>query len=235
MSVLCQHLLFLFVIALSFICNYKWLTGSFFTAYIRVAHHKLRLRLSKRIKSSIDWTLWTLVTKKVVTSVVGLISNNNEMHRKWHSWLNGVVLTTCPSMWGRQRRLWWTSGETLLTTHHWSSTARLWRESAALNFWACTSQRTLPGPPIPRQYSRRHYSTYTFPAGWKEQVSLHPSSPPSTGEPLRVCWPDSSLSGTGTVVQQTARPSSGQWTQLQKSSVPLLWGMTFRSTVCPHM
>ncbi len=36
--------------------------------------------------------------------------------RKWHSWLNGVALTTCPSMWRRQRRLWWTSGETLLTT-----------------------------------------------------------------------------------------------------------------------
>ncbi len=53
--------------------------------------------------------------------------------RKWHSWLNGVVLTTCPSMWVRQRRLWWTSGETLLTTPHWPSTARQWRESAALN------------------------------------------------------------------------------------------------------
>ncbi len=36
--------------------------------------------------------------------------------RKWHSWLNGVALTTCPSMWRRQRRLWWTSGETLFTT-----------------------------------------------------------------------------------------------------------------------
>ncbi len=59
------------------------------------------------------------------------------------------------------------------------------------------------------------------PAGWKEQVSLYPSSPPSTGEPLRACWPAASLSGTGTVVQQTARPSSGQCTQLQKSSVPL--------------
>ncbi len=51
--------------------------------------------------------------------------------------------------------------------------------------------------------------------------SLHPSSPLSTGEPLRACWPAASLSGTGTVVQQTARPSSRQWTQLQKSSVPL--------------
>ncbi len=51
--------------------------------------------------------------------------------------------------------------------------------------------------------------------------SLHPSSPPSTGVPLRACWPAASLSGTGTVVQQTARPSSGQWTPLQKSLVPL--------------
>ncbi len=39
--------------------------------------------------------------------------------------------------------------------------------------------------------------------------------------PLRACWPAASLSGTGTVVQQTARPSSGQWTPLQKSLVPL--------------
>ncbi len=31
------------------------------------------------------------------TSVVGLISNNDEMH-SWHSWLNGVVQTTCLSM-----------------------------------------------------------------------------------------------------------------------------------------
>ncbi len=128
---------------------------------------------------------------------------------------------SCPSMCGRQRRLWWTSGETLLTTPHWPSTARLWRESAALNSWGCTSQRTSPGPPTPCQSPRRHNSAYTFSADWKVQVSLHPSSPPSTGDPLRVCWPAASLSGTGTVVQQTARRSSGQWTQLQKSSVPL--------------
>ncbi len=50
--------------------------------------------------------------------------------RKWHSWLNGVVQTACPSMWRRQRRLWWTSGETLLTTPHWPSTPRLWRVSS---------------------------------------------------------------------------------------------------------
>ncbi len=141
--------------------------------------------------------------------------------RKWHSWLNGVALTTCPSMWRRQRRLWWTSGETLLTTPHWPSTPRLWRESAALNSWGCTSQRTSPGLPTPSLSPRRHNSAYTFSAGWKEQASLHPSSPPSTGVPLRACWPAASLSGTETVVQQTARPSSGQWTPLQKSLVPL--------------
>ncbi len=36
-----------------------------------------------------------------------------------------------------------------------------------------------------------------------------------------VCWPAASLSGMGTLVQQTLRPYSGQWTQLQRSSVPL--------------
>ncbi len=142
--------------------------------------------------------------------------------RKWHSWLNGVALTICPSMWRRQRRLWWTSGGgTPLTTPHWPSTARLWRESAALNSWGCTSRRISPGPPTPCHSPRRHNSAYTFSAGWKEQVSHHPSSPHSTGAPLRVCWPAASLSGTGTAVLLTARPSSGQWTWLQRSSVPL--------------
>ncbi len=142
--------------------------------------------------------------------------------RKWHSWLNGVALTICPSMWRRQRRLCWTSGGgTPLTTPHWPSTARLWRESAALNSWGCTSRRISPGPPTPCHSPRRHNSAYTFSAGWKEQVSHHPSSPHSTGAPLRVCWPAASLSGTGTAVLLTARPSSGQWTRLQRSSVPL--------------
>ncbi len=142
--------------------------------------------------------------------------------RKWHSWLNGVALTICPSMWRRQRRLCWTSGGgTPLTTPHWPSTARLWRESAALNSWGCTSRRISPGPPTPCHSPRRHNSAYTFSAGWKEQVSLHPSSPHSTEAPLRVCWPAASLSGTGTAVLLTARPSSGQWTRLQRSSVPL--------------
>ncbi len=125
-------------------------------------------------------------------------------------------------MWRRQRRLCWTSGGgTPLTTPHWPSSARLWRESAALNSWGCTSRRISPGPPTPCHSPRRHNSAYTFSAGWKEQVSHHPSSPHSTGAPLRVCWPAASLSGTGTAVLLTARPSSGQWTHLQRSSVPL--------------
>ncbi len=124
------------------------------------------------------------------TTVVGLISNNDETHYREE-------------------------------VAHWPSTARLWRESAALNSWGCTSRRILPGPPTPCHSPRRHNSAYTFSAGWKEQVSHHPSSPHSTGAPLRVCWPAASLSGTGTAVLLTARPSSGQWTRLQRSSVPL--------------
>ncbi len=84
--------------------------------------------------------------------------------RKWHSWLNGAVQTTCPSMWVRQRRLWWTTGETRVTTPHWPSTARLWRESAALNSWGCTSKRISPGPPTLHDSPRRHNNAYTFSA-----------------------------------------------------------------------
>ncbi len=142
--------------------------------------------------------------------------------RKWHSWLNGVALTICPSMWRRQRRLWWTSGGgTPLTTPHWPSTARLWRESAALYSWGCTSRRISPGPPTPCHSPRRHNSAYTFSTGWKEQVSHHPSSPHSTGAPLRVCWPAASLSGTGTAVLLTARPSATVNTAAKIIGAPL--------------
>ncbi len=157
------------------------------------------------------------------TSVVGLISNNDETHyrEEVHSWLNGVALTTCPSMWRRQRRLWWTSGETLLTTPHWPSTPRLWRESAALNSWGAHHR----GPHL--DYQHQVYlqegttaPTLSPPAEKSKPPSTHPHHL-STGVPLRACWPAASLSGTETVVQQTARPSSGQWTPLQKSLVPL--------------
>ncbi len=119
---------------------------------------------------------------------------NCTTERKWPQLAEWCGANTCPSMWRRQRRLWWTSGETLLTTPHWPSTARLWSESAALNSWGCTSQRPSPGPPTPCQFPRRYNSAYTFSASWKEQVSLHLSSPLSTVEPLRACWPAASLS-----------------------------------------
>ncbi len=158
------------------------------------------------------------------TTVVGLISNNDETHYREEvaqlaEWCGANNLSLNVE---KTKRLWWTSGGgTPLTTPHWPSTARLWRESAALNSWGCTSRRISPGPPTPCHFPRRHNNTYIFSAGWKEQVSHHPSSPHSTGAPLRVCWPAASLSGTGTAVLLTLRPSSGQWTQLQRSSVPL--------------
>ncbi len=147
--------------------------------------------------------------------------------RKWHGWPNGVVQITCPSMWVGQKRLWWTSGETLPLFIPPSpsptdpSTALPWRESAALNSWGCTLQRISPGPPTSCHSTRRDNSAYTLSADWKGQVSLHPSSPLSTGAPLRVCWPPASLSGTGTAVLLTTRPYNGQLTLLQRSSVAL--------------
>ncbi len=158
------------------------------------------------------------------TTVVGLISNNDETHYREEvaqlaEWcgtnnLSLNVEKTKEVVLDFRRR-------NSIDHPHWPSTARLWRESAALNSWGCTSRRISPGPPTPCHSPRRHNSAYTFSAGWKEQVSHHPSSRHSTGAPLRVCWPAASLSGTGTAVLLTARPSSGQWTRLQRSSVPL--------------
>ncbi len=85
-----------------------------------------------------------------------------------------------------------------------------------LNSWGCTLQRISPGPPTSCHSTRRDNSASTFSAGWKGQVSLHPSSPLSTGAPLRVRWPPASLSGMGTAVLLTARPYNGQWTLPKK-------------------
>ncbi len=45
------------------------------------------------------------------------------------------------------------------------------------NAWGCTSKRTSPGPTTLHHSPRRRNSVYTFSTSWKEQVSLHPSSP----------------------------------------------------------
>ncbi len=125
-------------------------------------------------------------------------------------------------MWRRQRRLWWTSGGgTPLTTPHWPSTARLWRESAALNSWGCTSRRISPGPPTPCHSPRRHNSAYTFFRRLKRASLPPPILTTFYRAPLRVCWPAASLSGTGTAVLLTARPSSGQWTAAKIIGAPL--------------
>ncbi len=157
------------------------------------------------------------------TTVVGLISNNDEMHYREEvaqlaEWCgtNNLSLNV-----GKTKEVVLDFRRNSIDHPHWPSTARLWSVSAALNSWGCTPQRISPGPPTPCHSPRRHTNAYTFSAGWKEQVSFHPSSPHSTGAPLRVCWPAASLSGTGTAELLTVRPSSGQWTRLQRSSVPL--------------
>ncbi len=157
------------------------------------------------------------------TTVVGLIRNNDETHYReevaqlaeWYG-ANNLSLNV-----GKTKEVVMDFRRNFVDHPHWPSTAQPWRESAALNSWGCTLQRISPGPPTSHHSTRRDNSASTFSAGWKGQVSLHPSSPLSTGAPLRVCWPPASLSGMGTAVLLTARPYSGQWTQLQRSSVPL--------------
>ncbi len=70
----------------------------------------------------------------------------------------------------------WTSGETPLTTPHWPSTPRLWRESAALNSWGCTSPRTSPGLPTPSPISKEGTTAPTLspPAEKSKSPSTHP-------------------------------------------------------------
>ncbi len=94
--------------------------------------------------------------------------------RKWHSWLNGVALTTCPSMWrdkggcdGLQEKLCWPPP----TDHRHLD----WRESAALNSWGCTSQRTSPGLPTPSLSQRGTTApTLSPPAEKSKPPSTHP-------------------------------------------------------------
>ncbi len=115
--------------------------------------------------------------------------------RKWYSWLNGVVLTALPSTWVRQKEVVMDFRRN--SVDHSPLTIG--------NYWECTLKRISPGPPTSCHSTRRPNSAFTFSAGWKEQVSLHPSSPLSTGAPLRVCWLAASLSGMGTGCLATDR------------------------------
>ncbi len=155
------------------------------------------------------------------TSVVGLISNNDETHYREEvaqlaerCGANSLSLNVSKTK-EVVMDFGWNSGDHPPLTIDSSTVERV----SSTKFLGVHIKEDLTSPTL-HHYRRRHNSAYTFSVGWKEQASLHPSSPPSTGVPLRACWPAASLSGTGTVVQQTARPSSGQWTQLQRSSVP---------------
>ncbi len=158
------------------------------------------------------------------TTVVGLISNNDETHYReevaqlaeWCGANNlslNVEKTKEVVMDFRRRN----------STDHPPLTidSLIVERVSSTKFLGVHITEDLTWTPTPCHSPRRHNSAYTFSAGWKEQVSHHPSSPHSTGAPLRVCWPAASLSGMGTAVLLTARPSSGQWTWLQRSSVPL--------------
>ncbi len=103
------------------------------------------------------------------TTVIGLISNNDETHYReevaqlaeWCGANNlslNVEKTKEVVMDFRRRN----------STDHPPTDHRqldLWRESAALNSWGCTSRRISSGPPTPCHSPRRHNSAYTFSAG----------------------------------------------------------------------
>ncbi len=157
------------------------------------------------------------------TSVVGLLSNNDETHYReevaqlaeWYG-ANNLSLNV-----GKTKEvvidLRRNSVDHPPTDHR---QLRLWRVSAVLNSWGCTSQRISPGSPTPCHSPRRHNSPYTFSTGRKEQVSLPPTHPHhflqgnhwECADQLHHCLVRELL---------CSRPSTGQWTQLQKSSVPL--------------
>ncbi len=102
------------------------------------------------------------------TTVVGLISNNDETHYREEvaqlaEWCGANNLSlnvekTKEVVLDFRRR-------NSIDHPPLTSTARLWRESAALNSWGCTSWRISPGPPTPCHSPRRHNSAYTFSAG----------------------------------------------------------------------
>ncbi len=103
------------------------------------------------------------------TTVVGLISNNDETHyseevaqlAEWCGTNNlslNVEKTKEVVVDFRRRN---SIDHPPLTID--SSTVE--ERSAALNSWGCTSRRISPGPPTPCHSPRRHNSAYTFSAG----------------------------------------------------------------------
>ncbi len=133
-------------------------------------------------------------------------------------------------MWVGQKRLWWTSGETLpLFTPppppplpHWPIDCSTVERVGSTKFLGVHITEDLTWTTNfmslnKKGQQRLHFLRLTE----KGKSPSTRSSPLSTGAPLRVCWPPASLSGTGTAVLLAARPYNGQLTLLQRSSVPL--------------
>ncbi len=123
------------------------------------------------------------------TSVVGLISNNDERttERKWHSWLNGVALTTCPHVEKTKEVVMDFRRNSVDHPPLTIDTSTVERVSST-KFLGCTSQRTSPGLYQHQVYLQEGTTAPTLsPPAEKSKPPLHPSSPPSTGVPLRAC------------------------------------------------
>ncbi len=113
------------------------------------------------------------------TSVVGLISNNDETHNREEvaqlaEWCGANNLSLNVSKTKDVvmdfRRI---SGDHPLLTIDSSNVERVSSTKCG-----CTSKRTSPGPPTLHHSPRRRNSAYTFFfAGWKVQVSLHTVNP----------------------------------------------------------
>ncbi len=147
------------------------------------------------------------------TTVVGLISNNDETHYREE--------VAQLAEWCGANNLSLKVGKTKEVVMDFRRNSidhpPLTIDSSTVERVSSTKfQRISPGPPTPCHSPKRHNSAYTFSAGWKEQVSLHPSSPHSTGAPLRVCWPAASLdifltrcsSKTNSIVKDSTHPSN---------------------------
>ncbi len=111
------------------------------------------------------------------TSVVGLISNNDETHYREEvaqlaEWCGANNLSLNVE---KTKEVVMDFRRNPVDHHPLTiDTSTVERVSSA-KFLGCTSQRTSPGLPTPSLSPRRHNSAYTFSAGWKEQASLHPS------------------------------------------------------------
>ncbi len=158
------------------------------------------------------------------TTVVGLISNNDETHYREEvaqlaEWcgVNNLSLNV-----EKTKELVMDFRRNSVDHPPLTIDSSTVERVSSTKFLGCTSQRISPGPPTPCHSPRRHNSAYTFSAGWKEQVS--PTTHPQhilQGTPSRVCWPAASLSGTELQCCWPQDPPADSEHGLQRSSVPL--------------